>query len=230
MTPIDWSMHERIRLTLDRGEQEALRKVLSRVPPLESERLKRDLSVLEAGSVPNGLLLPVGLRVDPQRFAPRVADWLEQLSDELRPFVVARLSTDELPSLFPLSIHTLLGFFSEAYRLVATGTAPDANPHDDTQYDGPPAVLNSLGGLVHMGASDVRIIGPEDVRAVAEGLGRVNVDAHPEGDVGVWHDYAEDVLLAEDDLEQMCRDVATDISVLYRRAARRQQGVLVEIV
>lgn len=223
--PMDWSRYTVAARALEANDRVALAALLSGSVTWSDPDGQRLLPMLEQTGGPAGLLLPLGLRLNPASYAERAADWLLPLDEPLRAEALADCCSAAAPTLLPISRHMLLGFYSETYRLVATGTYSEDAPRDAAQYDGPPALLRALGGALYPPQASSRVLAAEQVADIAAALARVRGGEYPAGDMGVWNDYAEDFYDPETDLQQLCRDLLGELQKLYAEAARLRQGV-----
>jgi hypothetical protein len=117
-----------------------------------------------------------------------------------------------------------LAYYSEAHRLITVGLADDAT-HDATRYDGPPAILQAIGGRLTPDPAGSVLYSDGEVQAIARALAEVDPAQYPVGEVAPLYDYYDETYPEGAALDTLCRADLVAVRALYQEAAAAGWGM-----
>lgn len=225
LTTVDWETLTGLRSASSSDPSfRFLPDAVARLRPFVDDDDRVRLAAAEQVRAPNGLRITLGLRVEPARFVDEAVTWLRAAPPRVRDDVLASLARTGPWYSMSIERSMFLGFYSEAYRIIVVGLAPDAL-QDDSRFDGDPAILRATGGRLYPDPASTVIYSDKDVKDIAAALRRIDVTTYPKGDMALLFDHYDDFSSSGQPLESACRDDVEQLRALYDTAAGNGWGV-----
>jgi hypothetical protein len=226
-TPVHWSTLTDYRAETERagGDPAVLRSIVAgRGPFFVSELEQARLAAARRANAPFGAILSLSLRADPAGAVDEAVHWLSANAPNLLDDVLVELARVGPWRSLEVETEIILGYYSQAYRLIVVGMAGD-EVDDGRRYDGDPALLDALGGRLFPDPADVVLHSQERTSAIAAGLSGLLPPPRAVGDVGPLYDFWDDFFDDSAPLDDLCQDTLAALADLYADAAARDCGI-----